>query len=376
MEACLVQRSARTHVGGLLVSLAAVCMAASGIGCLRSENNEVSDWRSYNLCGARHFEESGDFDAAVRDFTKAIQLARQAAVSDLELWNMYRNRGLANIEAENYDAAIEDFTAALKFDPGCGLARSGRGRALAAKGLYAAAITEYGEAIENSNSSGPQSALAELLAACPDPRFRDGHLAVALATGAVEVARREIGLVTPLDQQEATYAETLLRLRSTLAAAYAELGEWARAVDIQERALATAREVLGKTATKSVFLGRQVDQMQERLESFTAKRPYRLAASPAGGGPPDGDIGAGSGGAADALNSQLIHPCLTIAARLIAFGHGDAASGVCSAILRRHPDCEDARLLLERAAAVDRQRGESIRPDEKKARTTDHEDTT
>jgi tetratricopeptide (TPR) repeat protein len=102
-----------------------------------------------------------------------------------------------------------------------------------------------------------QNSLAWLLATCPDDDTRDGERALALA--------RQIVAAVPRD---AVYL-------NTLAAAYAEAGRFADAVDAQERAL-------GSLPPHHALH----DAYVERLRAYRDGRPWRDApVAPAGAAP-------------------------------------------------------------------------------------------
>jgi hypothetical protein len=86
------------------------------------------------------------------------------------------------------------------------------------------------------------------LATCPDARYRDGKLAVAAATRAAELTNWKDRNVL-----------------ETLAAAYAEAGDFASAVHWQQR----ARE-------RFVAMGFSPNFNQDRLALYQASKPLRM----------------------------------------------------------------------------------------------------
>jgi tetratricopeptide (TPR) repeat protein len=154
-------------------------------------------------------QEKPALDFAIKDYTKAIELEPQAA-------SFYNNRGAVYFAKKDYVEALKDFGRALKLDE---------------KHLSA-----------NNNA-------AWLLATCPDDKLRDGALAVKLATVALELSGRK----------EAT-------CYGTLAAAYAEAGQFDEAVKYQTQALADPDydQAYGKEA-------------RQRLELYKQKKPYHLS---------------------------------------------------------------------------------------------------
>jgi tetratricopeptide (TPR) repeat protein len=84
---------------------------------------------------------SGDNERAINDFTEALRLNHPDTAM------VYRNRGTAYLEGEQYDQAIVDFTAVIRLEPSDVSAYNSRGVAYRNKGDYDRAIADYDEAI-------------------------------------------------------------------------------------------------------------------------------------------------------------------------------------------------------------------------------------
>jgi uncharacterized protein (TIGR02145 family) len=74
------------------------------------------------ITGGIAYEENKNYNKAIEEFTKAVQVDSNSAPA-------YRFRGLAYLKKEDYSAAIEDFVRALKIDPDDAEAEDGLERA-------------------------------------------------------------------------------------------------------------------------------------------------------------------------------------------------------------------------------------------------------
>jgi tetratricopeptide (TPR) repeat protein len=129
---------------------------------------------------------------------------------------------------------------------------AGRGRFWAERGRYIQARTAYEEAIRlDPEDFSSLNDLAWALATCPDADFRDGAMAVELATRACELTVR-------------TDPSSL----DTLAAAYAEAGDFKAAVKTQT-------EAIGNLPTGDPLLA----EFQDRLKLYEAGQAYRVEVS-------------------------------------------------------------------------------------------------
>lgn len=98
------------------------------------------DALAYNNRGLA-YTNKGSYDLAIIDYNKAIELNPQSADS-------YVTRGLIYNTKGNRDKAIEDFTKAIELNPQSALAYEGRGVAHAVKKNYDQAVMDITKAIE------------------------------------------------------------------------------------------------------------------------------------------------------------------------------------------------------------------------------------
>jgi tetratricopeptide (TPR) repeat protein len=156
-------------------------------------------------------------------------------------------QGMVAIANHDYDEAVRLLRLYLKDhkDPA---AYSARGLAFYQKKEYEKAITDYSEAIRlNPTDARTINNLAWVLATCPDDKVRDGKRAIECATKACGLSNwRDFGYV------------------DTLAAAYAEAGNFKDAVQWQKKAL-----------DLDIEDKENLEQAQQRLKLYEQGKPYR-----------------------------------------------------------------------------------------------------
>jgi tetratricopeptide (TPR) repeat protein len=122
--------------------------------------------------------------------------------------------------------ALDDLNHAIRFDPMRADLFRDRGQAYAMDGQWKQALADMETAIRiDPNDVEAHVALAWTLATCSDAKLRDGAKAVASATRACELTRWK----SP-------------RPLATLAASFAETGNFAGAVQMQRKAIETTPE--------------------------------------------------------------------------------------------------------------------------------------
>ncbi len=188
----------------------------------------------------------GKMDESLEHLLEAVRL-------DPEDVEAYNNLGILYAQNGKLNEAIASFRRALNVNSDSPEAHRGLAMALADRGGYEEAVEHYHEAIRlKPDDPGPYNNLAWLLATNPDPRFRDGAEAIALAERACDLS----GTKDP-------------NLLDTLAAAYAEAGRFKKAIGMLQEAISL--DASGGNSERAEEMGR-------RLNGYRAGKPYREAA--------------------------------------------------------------------------------------------------
>lgn len=174
---------------------------------------------------------------AIDDYSEAIRLDSGFSIA-------FFNRGWTWIAMAEYDNAIDDYTEAIRLNSANGDAYCNRGLAWSQKHEYRNAIADYTEAIRlNPDHYHALASLAWIMAVCVKEEYRDGEQAVEYAIKACELTEwKNAGSI------------------DTLAAAYAEKGDFDKAVEWQE---------------KAIDLSPDNDGFRSRLELYESGMPYR-----------------------------------------------------------------------------------------------------
>ncbi len=178
------------------------------------------------------------------DFKTAIADCDAALVLDPNHVEAYINRGVCWRELGEFDRAINDYAAAIKLSPKNAVAYGNRGYAWKHKGEFAKAVSDYERSLElDAASADVHNDLAWLLATCSDKQFRDGDRAMEHARIACELSKFKDW--NQLD---------------TLAAACAAAGKYADALTWVQQSLRLAPDS-------------EKPGLQKHLTSFESKRP-------------------------------------------------------------------------------------------------------
>jgi len=194
----------------------------------------------------RALAEAGSLQEAITQFEAATKLAPNYGPAHLNVGNAY-------LELGKYEEAATAYRRALELEPSLIDARLGLAEALARSGKYPEARAEFERALSEAKGDPYcQSLVALFLATCPDDAIRDGPRAKVLAEAA----------------SEATNHADPVCLRS-LAAAWAELGDW-------ENALKTIDQAIQHCTRSDAQLA---NELQKYREDFLQKKPVRRPAA-------------------------------------------------------------------------------------------------
>jgi len=187
------------------------------------------------------YKTRGDYDKAVADYDESIRL-------DPDHVPAYIDRGLAYAAMHSNDKAMADYDQAILIDPKSRLAYINRGLLYEAGGDYRKAFDDFEKAIRlNSGDAFAYNNLAWLLATCPNSAFRDGRKAVEFANKACELTQ----------WKHPDWVDTL-------AAAFAETGDFAQAIKWETKYLETPNLAKSNAAGATI-----------RLKLYQARQPYR-----------------------------------------------------------------------------------------------------
>jgi tetratricopeptide (TPR) repeat protein len=203
------------------------------------------NWEAHIEVGRALFDK-GMLDQASAHFKKALEINPDDRSSSRRAHN-----GLGNVllKKGRVDEAISDFEKALESDPNYAAAHTSVGSAYHRKGLLKESIAHYQRSVALlPRAASAHNNLAWMLATCSDPSLRNGPQALALAQRANHLSN----------------GSNPVFLRS-LAAAYAENGQFSEAVATAQRAL----QISSKTTRRDL-----AQAIQNELKLYETATPY------------------------------------------------------------------------------------------------------
>ena len=190
-------------------------------------------------------DDLGQREEAATHFQKALEIKPEYAQA-------HNNYGVLLMKQGMLSDAMTQFHAAIAADPKFDLPHANLGRVLSHLGKNAEALVQLREFLR-SQPNQPQvlSRLAWILATAPQAPVRSGKEAVALAEKAAQLtARHDVGVL------------------NSLAAAYAETGRYAEAVEVAQQALTLSSAAGPPTLVAGI---------RECLDCYRGNKPYRQA---------------------------------------------------------------------------------------------------
>jgi len=234
--------------GGAYVNRA---LALARIGELEPAMNDYAkaitlnpqQWEAY-FNRAAELRDCGKLREAVDDLNKVMELNPGFAGAYMNRASIYARQG-------ELDKAIGDYNTALLRDPNLADVYVARANIFTQTKNYQQAVRDLQAAVE-MKSRRPErvlNSLAWLRATCPQATVRNGKEAVTLALRACELSEwKDWGII------------------DTLAAAYAEQGDFDRAIKYQKQVLQ-----IGKSSN-------ELEKIKEHLVLYEQHRPYREVA--------------------------------------------------------------------------------------------------
>jgi len=194
----------------------------------------------YNL--GRVLGLQGRLDDAIGHYRKAVEIKPDYADAEGNLANALAMQG-------KLDEAVQGYERTLALVPNSPQAHYRLGQALQAQKNFAAAMREYQTTLDLDSKHIPAHlSLAWMLATCPEASLRNGTRAAELARQAEQLA----GSDSP-------------QLLDTLAAAYAEAGQFGNAVETAKRALNLPATQNNQSLAETI---------QNQLRCYETNSPY------------------------------------------------------------------------------------------------------
>jgi len=197
---------------------------------------------AYNDRGCT-LKNQGEYHKAEQQFNEVLRMAPKNALA-------FANRGTLWFAQDQLDKALADLNKSIQLDPKQSFAYSNRGRVYMKRGDYPEALADYDKSIAiDPDDWTAFNGRARIMATAPDFEFhlRDGKQAVELATKACEMS---------------AWSEWICV--ATLAAAYAETGDFEAAVKWQKKAIQMSQPAEEKDQHEN----------EHRLELYEAEKPF------------------------------------------------------------------------------------------------------
>jgi tetratricopeptide (TPR) repeat protein len=188
----------------------------------------------------------GEHEKSIEDLSRYILLSPKDDSG-------YIHRALSIRAIKKFDKAISDLNKAIKLNPNKSEGYLHRGNTYSKTGNYNLALADFEKAIAvDPKNSSVYQAMAWFHATCPERDFRDGKAALRFAEKSLAIEKKDRS--NPM-------------LYDSLAAAYAELGQFKDAIKAQKKAIALLKEE--KNVDKSEY------EIRNRLDLYKKGKVYR-----------------------------------------------------------------------------------------------------
>ncbi len=217
----------------LLVGLAAASPAQPPADALERGNEIAKE--------AFRLSREGDQEAAITKYREALEIAPELHGARFALGRLFA-------ALSRFEEAREEFAILVTVNPLDSASRRGEATALILLERWAEArqrLEDSGRAIPGDGQLA--HLLARILASAPDKTVRDGTIALELAMRVYDVQKKSV-------------------VGETVAMAFAELGEFERAVAIQEKMI----EIVEPSGNEPLLA-----LMRERLDAYNRQQPWR-----------------------------------------------------------------------------------------------------
>ncbi len=225
---------------------ALVLLSVAALGLTMAPPTSATDARATELAQeANTLSRQGDFEAAIAKLQAATKLAPTETRYSFQLAGLLASLG-------RFEEAGPIFEAVVALDPENGAARRGEITAIIFQGRYRDARKKLEDGLTALPRDGQLAhTLARLVATAPLDDVRDGDLALQLAAKVYEVVKN-------------------FETAETVAMAYAETGQFDKAIELQRGLIAEAK-ASGDSA--------KLEGLNKRLLAYLEKKPWR-AGSP------------------------------------------------------------------------------------------------
>ncbi len=194
---------------------------------------------------ANSLSRQGDFEAAIVKLEEAVKLAPEDARISFQLAGLLASLG-------RFEDAGPVFEAVVAIDPQNSAARRGEITAILFQGRYLDARKKLEDGLTALPRDGQLAhTLARLVASAPLDEVRDGNLALQLALKVYEVVKN-------------------FETAETVAMAYAETGQFDKAIEHQRGLIAEAKKVDDSA---------KLEGLNKRLLSYLSKEPWRATSA-------------------------------------------------------------------------------------------------